>query len=78
MAEDKIRQRYEKKKLRGLLEGWSRRTVDPDLLTEEEKILQNTRPVDPIASQPCPGRNDPCPCGSGKKYKKCCEGKENR
>lgn len=19
------------------------------------------------------GRNDPCPCGSGKKYKKCCE-----
>lgn len=24
-----------------------------------------------------PGRNDPCPCGSGKKYKKCCLGKEN-
>jgi hypothetical protein len=22
------------------------------------------------------GRNDPCPCGSGKKYKKCCELKE--
>jgi SEC-C motif-containing protein len=22
--------------------------------------------------QPKPGRNDPCPCGSGKKYKKCC------
>jgi len=21
------------------------------------------------------GRNDPCPCGSGKKYKKCCENK---
>jgi len=21
-----------------------------------------------------PGRNDPCPCGSGKKYKKCCLG----
>jgi hypothetical protein len=21
------------------------------------------------------GRNDPCPCGSGKKYKKCCEEK---
>jgi hypothetical protein len=20
-----------------------------------------------------PGRNDPCPCGSGKKFKKCCE-----
>lgn len=23
------------------------------------------------------GRNDPCPCGSGKKYKKCCGGKES-
>src|SRR5699024_7549775 len=22
------------------------------------------------------GRNDPCPCGSGKKYKKCCLNKE--
>lgn len=21
------------------------------------------------------GRNDPCPCGSGKKFKKCCEQK---
>ena len=24
------------------------------------------------ASAPKPGRNDPCPCGSGKKYKQCC------
>ena len=24
------------------------------------------------AKQPKPGRNDPCLCGSGKKYKKCC------
>jgi len=23
-----------------------------------------------------PGRNDSCPCGSGKKYKKCCQPKE--
>jgi hypothetical protein len=23
-----------------------------------------------------PGRNDPCHCGSGKKYKKCCEEKD--
>ena len=22
--------------------------------------------------KPVVGRNDPCPCGSGKKYKKCC------
>ncbi len=23
-------------------------------------------------------RNEPCPCGSGKKYKKCCYGKERK
>ena len=23
-----------------------------------------------------PERNDPCPCGSGKKYKKCCSAKD--
>jgi hypothetical protein len=26
-------------------------------------------------TEPKVGRNDPCPCGSGKKYKKCCLGK---
>ena len=26
----------------------------------------------PVVSGPKVGRNDPCPCGSGKKYKKCC------
>jgi Predicted metal-binding protein related to the C-terminal domain of SecA len=25
--------------------------------------------------EPKVGRNDPCPCGSGKKYKKCCGAK---
>jgi hypothetical protein len=29
--------------------------------------------IDPIyKTEPKVGRNDPCPCGSGKKYKKCC------
>ena len=31
------------------------------------KDLQNRKPVSKNI-----GRNDPCPCGSGKKYKKCC------
>ena len=26
--------------------------------------------------QPKVGRNDPCPCGSGKKYKNCCMNKD--
>lgn len=25
-----------------------------------------------VVKEETPGRNDPCPCGSGKKYKKCC------
>jgi preprotein translocase subunit SecA len=26
----------------------------------------------PVKKEPKIGRNAPCPCGSGKKYKKCC------
>jgi len=38
-------------------------------LLEVEEIYE---PNVPIVSEPKIGRNDPCPCGSGKKYKKCC------
>jgi uncharacterized protein YecA (UPF0149 family) len=32
------------------------------------------RPLSPTAwrHRHCPGRNEPCPCGSGKKHNKCC------
>ena len=29
-------------------------------------------PKQPARKESKVGRNDPCPCGSGKKYKKCC------
>ncbi len=29
-------------------------------------------PIEPIHVDRKPERNDPCPCGSGKKYKQCC------
>ncbi|MCW8132980.1 MAG: SEC-C domain-containing protein [Planctomycetota bacterium] len=29
-------------------------------------------PVEPLVAKPQPRPNDPCPCGSGKKFKKCC------
>lgn len=36
------------------------------------------KPVDPIKNaDKQPKRNDPCPCGSGYKYKKCC-GKDKK
>lgn len=38
---------------------------------ERERIAH--MPKQPyIREEPRIGRNDPCPCGSGKKYKKCC------
>jgi SEC-C motif domain protein len=30
----------------------------------------------PVVAGPRIGRNEPCPCGSGKKYKKCCGGRQ--
>jgi preprotein translocase subunit SecA len=33
---------------------------------------ESEKPVTFRREQPKVGRNDPCPCGSGKKYKKCC------
>jgi len=40
-----------------------------NILYDENTILENSVPVSSLAAA---GRNDPCPCGSGKKYKKCC------
>jgi preprotein translocase subunit SecA len=39
--------------------------------TEGDAVMQRQRPVVNVATANI-GRNDPCPCGSGKKYKKCC------
>ena len=38
-----------------------------------EAINNKTEKAQPIVNDgPKVGRNDPCPCGSGKKYKNCC------
>jgi hypothetical protein len=44
------------------------------LLSEEEReaIVKEYKRSRTIRVEKRPGRNDPCPCGSGKKYKKCC------
>ena len=36
----------------------------------DEKV--NQKKQQPVRAQATTGRNEPCPCGSGKKYKKCC------
>lgn len=51
----------------------------PDLIASHVEILHQARLSEAASSrgaqamlQPKIGRNDPCPCGSGKKFKKCC------
>jgi uncharacterized protein len=39
-----------------------------------EKLMEMVRAADAKNSVPQAGRNDPCPCGSGRKYKRCCAG----
>ncbi len=50
------------------LEEWS------SILTkvQQEAIYDRYRRSRTVVKDPKIGRNDPCPCGSGKKYKKCC------
>lgn len=53
---------------------------DEDDLYDEDEIYDEWNEVDSkndftphtIVGTKEPGRNEPCPCGSGKKYKKCC------
>jgi preprotein translocase subunit SecA len=40
-----------------------------DMVTEASEAVAKAKPV---RAGPKVGRNDPCPCGSGKKYKHCC------
>lgn len=45
-----------------------------DVLSEDTRmeIIKEFKRSKTVHVEKEPGRNDPCPCGSGKKYKKCC------
>ena len=45
-----------------------------NILSEEKmiEIIKDYKRSRTVHKEKEPGRNDPCPCGSGKKYKKCC------
>lgn len=57
-------------------ERWAEEDARVDVSdTEDEDVFDEFEPTMPyIRDEPKVGRNDPCPCGSGKKYKKCCLG----
>jgi SWIM/SEC-C metal-binding protein len=48
--------------------------VEPDKAEDISDVERALNPPEPVHSLPKVGRNDPCPCGSAKKFKKCCDG----
>ena len=59
------------KKLRADSAGAGPYVASEDPVTIYEICEQDCRPIEQVVKRPTPGRNDPCWCGSGKKYKKC-------
>lgn len=54
---------------------WLYNLPEWDLVRTEEQrreLTKQYRAEKVFVAPPTVGRNDPCPCGSGKKYKKCC------
>lgn len=50
------------------LKGWE------NILSEDHRkqVIKDYKKSKTVVKEVKIGRNDPCPCGSGKKYKKCC------
>jgi hypothetical protein len=49
--------------------------LDDVELSDPANLKEPSAPAQPtVRDTPKVGRNDPCPCGSGKKFKKCCGG----
>jgi SWIM/SEC-C metal-binding protein len=46
--------------------------IEPDKPEDISDIIKLLNPSEGMRAAAVPGRNDPCPCGSGLKYKNCC------
>jgi len=64
VARDKFDKHYEKMQ--------EKKRERAKLIESDDDAPIPDAPVEQIHADKEPGRNDPCPCGSGKKYKKCC------
>jgi uncharacterized protein YecA (UPF0149 family) len=52
------------------LEKWKQAAIKREMHYKE--VERNGSILQTVQNEKKVGRNDPCPCGSGKKYKKCC------
>ena len=66
-------QRTDMSKMRQRKEEYANAGDGPEYLSQENEYIDPSGPVkqEPIRVEKAPGRNDLCPCGSGKKYKHC-------
>jgi len=46
--------------------------IEPDKPEDISELNRLLYPLEPQKAGPRVGRNEPCPCGSGKKFKRCC------
>jgi hypothetical protein len=73
----KRQQRWREEDARAAQRALAGDTEDPDEAGMDDFDFPDYDLLEPyIRPAPKIGRNDPCPCGSGKKYKKCCLGKK--
>ncbi|GAF75124.1 unnamed protein product [marine sediment metagenome] len=79
MARDQIGDRFEKRRDKRKLSDMAQRALSTEETEAEEQAIaaaKAEREKDPdkyrLKADAQVGRNDPCPCGSGKKFKKCC------
>lgn len=49
------------------------RRPTPAVSADASGAAVEQKPAPATSGLPKPGRNAPCPCGSGKKFKRCCE-----
>lgn len=63
-------QKEVKENNRLLFNDFTNKNYEIDEPRPDHKFYNSTEPY--VKSEPDVGRNDPCPCGSGKKFKKCC------
>jgi preprotein translocase subunit SecA len=61
---DRFAKRFERRQER-------KRAQENEVVSDDDAPIPDV-PVEQAQAEDTPGRNDPCPCGSGKKYKKCC------
>ena len=51
---------------------YTRRMADLHWRGQQPEVLMDQLRAEETIARPKAGRNDPCPCGSGRKFKKCC------